>query len=88
MEYLLFTYPGCLKCEAIKNYLPGTRLEGKEFNLVQKESKLKIREYLDIVRRDEKGAIIIPTIVIQEDGRAITVLNSREELENWLKSKA
>jgi glutaredoxin len=87
MNYLLFTYPDCQKCEALKEYLSGTSLRGQEFSLVRKESKLKIREFLDVVKRDEKGAIIIPTMVLQENGKA-AVLNSREELEEWLKSRA
>jgi hypothetical protein len=88
MEYLLFTYPDCQKCEALKKYLSGTSLRGQEFSLVRKESKLKIRQFLDVVKRDEKGAIIIPTMVLEEDGKAAAVLNSREELEEWLKSRA
>jgi len=63
-------------------------LKAEEYDLVLKESKLKIREFLSLVKRDEKGAIIIPTLVLQERGEVVTVLNSRKELEDWLKSKA
>ncbi len=88
MEYFLFTYPNCTKCEEIKNYLGGADIEGQECNLVLKESKLKIREFLGCLKRDDKGAIIIPTLVLQENGEVVTVLNNSKELEDWLRSKA
>ena len=79
MEYLLFTYPNCTNCEKLKNYLTDTPLDWQEYNLVQKESKMKIR--------DESGGIIIPTLIIQDDGALAAVLNSHEELDDWLKSR-
>ena len=88
MEYFLFTYPNCTKCEEIKKYLGEADLEGQECNLVLKESKLKIREFLGCLKRDDKGAIIIPTLVLQENEEVVTVLNNSKELENWLRSKA
>lgn len=62
-------------------------MEWEEYNLVQKESKLKIREFLGEIRRDDKGAIIIPTLVLQDEGDVQAVLNNRQELESWLRSK-
>lgn len=62
-------------------------MDWEEYNLVQKESKLKIREFLGEIRRDDKGAIIIPTLVLQDEGDVQAVLNNRQELESWLKSK-
>jgi arsenate reductase-like glutaredoxin family protein len=90
MEYFLFTYPECARCDELKKYLRENSLSPRvqEFNLVQKESKLKIREFLGHVRRDEKGAIIIPTMVVREDEQVQAVLNSRQELEEWLKLRA
>jgi glutaredoxin len=88
MEYFLFTYPNCKKCEAIKKVLAKTELEGAEYNLSQKENKLKIREFLQILKRDEKGGIILPTLVLQEAGEVLAILNTQEELGDWLKSKA
>ncbi len=87
MEYLLFTYPNCQKCETIKKMLSGIGLEGREFNLTQKESKLKIREFLSILKRDEKGGIVLPTLVLQQAGEVVAVLNDQEELGQWLKSR-
>ncbi|NIN92185.1 hypothetical protein GTO36_04205 [bacterium] len=87
MEYFLFTYPNCSKCEEIKRYLGESDLEGQECNLTLKEGRLKIREFLGCLKRDDKGAIIIPTLVLQENGEVVTVLNNRMELEGWLKSK-
>lgn len=87
MKYLLFTYPNCSKCEELKGYLKETTLEGEEYNLISKESKLKIREFLKDLKRDEKGTIIIPTLVLQDEGEVAAVLNTRQELEDCLKSK-
>ncbi len=87
MEYFLFTYPNCQKCEALKKALLETDLEGAEYNLAQKNSKLRIREFLRAIKRDEKGGIIIPTLVLQDEGEVIAVLNNKEELGDWLRSK-
>ncbi len=88
MEYLLFTYPNCPRCDELKEYLAGTDLIGEECSLTIKESKLKIREFLKDIKRDEKGGIIIPVLIFQEEGEVAAVLNNREELEAWLRSKA
>jgi len=87
MDYLLFTYPNCSNCEKLKNYLTETPLNWQEYNLVQKESKMKIRDFLPDIKRDESGGIIIPTLIAQDDGDLAAVLNSHEELDDWLKSK-
>jgi len=87
MDYLLFTYPNCQKCEDLKKYLAETEFEGQEYNLILKESKLKIREYLGIIKRDDKGAIPIPTLLLQEEGGIAAVLNNSEELGEWLRSR-
>jgi len=68
--------------------LSETDLRGQEYNLVLKESKLKIRDFLSVIKRDDKGAIIIPTLVLQEEREVVAVLNNRKELEDWLRSKA
>jgi len=88
MEYFLFTYPNCSKCEMLKGYLKTISLQGQEYNLTLKESKLKIREFLDSIKRDEKGAIIIPTMILEEEKKVVAVLNNSQELEDWLKSRA
>lgn len=88
MDYLLFTLPGCLKCEALKAALAARGAAWQEFNLVGKEAKAKLREYRDIVRRDESGAVILPALVLVEGGAARGVVHSAEELEAWLRSKA
>jgi glutaredoxin len=87
MDYLLFTYPNCSQCEAVKGYLAEASLEGQECSLVLKESKMKIRDYLGVLKRDDKGGIIIPTLILREEGEVLVVLNSKEELEEWLKSR-
>jgi glutaredoxin len=87
VKYLLFTYPNCQRCEELKKYLAESELEGKEYSLILKESKLKIRDYLNSIKRDDKGAIVIPTLLLQDEGGVSAVLNTREELEEWLRSR-
>ncbi|MGB8951993.1 MAG: glutaredoxin domain-containing protein [Candidatus Aminicenantales bacterium] len=87
MDVFLFTYPNCHKCEELKNLLKKQTFSAQEFSLLQKESKLKMREYLIHIRRDEKGSIIIPTLVLQENSQVVAVMNSAEELKEWLRSK-
>ncbi len=88
MEYLLFTYPNCDKCEGFKAYLGQTGLSGVEYSLTQKDSKLKVREYLDRIRRDEHGAMVLPIFVLRERESVLGVFNTPLEVESWLKSRA
>jgi len=87
VEYLLFSFPSCAKCDVLKEGLNNSGIEGTEYNLAKKESKLKIREYLKIIKRDDKGGIIIPTLILQEEDKIESVLNSNKELQDWLRSK-
>lgn len=87
MQYILFTYPNCSQCEALKTYLSANAYKAQEYNLIQKESKMKIREFLDILKRDDKGGIIIPTLIVLSDGDVTAVLNTRQEFEDWLRSR-
>jgi len=88
MEYLLFTYPNCSQCEALKKHIREKGIEAAEYNLVMKESKLKIREFLKIIKRDEKGGIVIPTLILRDQEKVVAVLNSPEEFEEWSQSRA
>jgi hypothetical protein len=88
MDYLIFTYPNCYKCEAFRDFLRGTGLSGAEYNLTQRDSKLKVREFLDGIRRDEHGAMVLPIFVLRENERVLGIFNTPPELENWLKSRA
>ncbi len=88
MDYLLFTYPNCDKCEGFNAYLKPTPLSGVEYNLTQRESKLKVREYLDRIRRDEHGAMVLPIFVLRERESVLGVFNTPPELESWLRSRA
>jgi glutaredoxin len=87
MDYLLFTYPNCDKCDAFKAYLKRMPLQGQELSLVQKDGKVRVREYLGRIKRDEKGAIILPVFVLREDSEVLGVFNHHAELEGWLKSR-
>jgi len=87
VEYLLFSFPNCAKCDVLKEGLNNSGMEGTEYNLTKKESKLKIREYLKVIKRDDKGGIIIPTLILQDEDEIESVLNSKEELQDWLRSK-
>ena len=86
--YELFSYPACQKCEDLKAFLKTTDLEGREFNLAHKDGKIKIREHLSRIRRDEQGGMILPVLVLRDESGVRAVLQSREEAEAWLKSRA
>jgi glutaredoxin len=88
MQYILFTYPNCSQCEALKAHLQSSGYQSQEYNLTQKDSKMKIREFLDVLKRDEKGGILIPTLIVLNDGDIEAVLNTREEFEVWSRSRA
>jgi glutaredoxin len=87
MDYLLFTYPNCNKCEAMKKMLAETGTPYQEFGLTSPPGKAKIREFLNVIKRDDTGAIILPTLVAHTQGIVRAVLNSAEELEAWSKSR-
>jgi hypothetical protein len=87
MKYLLFTYPNCPKCDGLKSYLSTTELGGDEYNLTRREGKLKIRDFLQVIKRDDTGGIILPTLVIQEENEVLAVVNDQEGLADWLKSR-
>jgi len=88
MDYLLFTYPNCAKCEALKTKLAETGTAYAEYNLAQSQGKAKIREFINVIKRDEKGAIILPTLVAHTQGIVRVVLNTAEEFDGWSRSKA
>jgi hypothetical protein len=88
MDYLLFTYPNCNKCDAFKAYLKETPLLGEELSLVEKAGKMRVREYLGQIKRDEKGAIILPVFVLREEGRVSGIFTDQAELDRWLRSRA
>jgi hypothetical protein len=48
---------------------------------------MRIREFLNYLKRDDKGAIILPSLVLKENGEDPVVLNNCKELEEWLKSR-
>jgi glutaredoxin len=87
MDFLLFSYPNCNKCEALKKRLTETGTPYTEYGLTQPQGKSKIREFINVIRRDEKGAIILPTLVVHTQGIVRAVLNSVEEFDGWSRSK-
>jgi len=87
MEYLLFTYPNCGKCEAMKKKLAETATAYAEFSLTQPPGKAKIREFINVIKRDDKGAIILPTLVCHTQGIVRAVLNTAEEFDGWSRSR-
>ena len=88
MDYYLFTYPNCQKCENLKKALAAKGLPTCEFSLVQSAGKAKIREFIRHVRRDDAGAIILPALILNDQGIVRAVITSCEELDAWLKSRA
>lgn len=87
MDFLLFSYPNCGKCEALKKKLAETGTLYTEYGLTQPPGKAKIREFINVIKRDEKGAIILPTLVLHTQGIVRAVLNSAEEFDAWSRSK-
>jgi glutaredoxin len=69
MDYLLFTYPNCRKCEDLKAYLKGEDLSAETLDVSEKEGRTRIRAFLPQVKRDEKGSIILPTLICHENDR-------------------
>jgi glutaredoxin len=88
MDYLLFTYPNCLKCEAMKKKLAEIGTAYAEYSLTQPPGKAKIREFINVIKRDETGAIKLPTLVAHTQGIVRAVLNTAEEFEDWSRSRA
>ncbi len=87
MDFLLFTYPSCDKCDKLKAALVEASTPYAEYSLTQGPGKAKIREFINVIKRDETGAIILPTLIGHTQGIVRTVLNSAEDFEQWLKSK-
>lgn len=87
MNCLLFTLPNCSQCESLKKSLKENELTGEEFSLVKPEGKKKLREYIKNIKRDDKGSVVIPTLLVLEGGDVRAVINNSGELEEWLKSK-
>jgi len=87
MDYLLFTYPNCQKCEDLKAFLKTESIITYEYKVEQKEGRLKIREFLGHIKRDEKGSIILPTLILHDNGNVAAVMNNRQEVLEWLKSR-
>jgi len=87
MDFLIFTLPGCAKCDKIKELIKAKGLQSSEFDVSTKEGRNKIRDYVKMLRRDSSGSVIIPTLIIEDNGQATAVLNSAEELDLWLKSR-
>lgn len=87
MDLLLFSYPNCSKCEALKKRLAETGTPYQEYGLTQPTGKAKIREFINVIKRDDKGAIILPTLIMHTQGIVRAVLNSVEEFDGWSKSR-
>jgi len=77
----------------VRKYLKGTSsegtpLQGEGLSLVEKAGKMRLREYLGLIKRDEKGAIILPVFVLREEGQVKGIFTDYMELDCWLKSRA
>jgi glutaredoxin len=88
MDYLLFTFPNCHKCDEMKTFFRERGLAKQEYDVTGKDGRLKIRDYIHDVKRDEKGSVILPTLLCLEAGRVAAVHNTPAEFEAWLQSKA
>jgi glutaredoxin len=87
VDYLLFTYPNCQKCEELKVYMAAETLPAQLFKLEDKDGRMKIREFREHIKRNDDGSVKLPTLILRDEGAVAAVLNSRQELEEWLKSR-
>lgn len=87
MDYLLFTYPNCSKCDALKKRLTESGTVFAEYSLTQPPGKAKIREFINVIKRDDTGAIILPTLVAHTQGVVRAVINTAEEFDGWSRSR-
>lgn len=88
MDYLFFSYPNCAKCDRLKGLLAASNLTYAEYGLTQPQGKAKIRDFINHIKRDDKGAVILPILIAHTQGIVRAVLNSAEEFEAWWKSRA
>ena len=88
MDYLLFTYPNCPRCDRMKKALAERDIPYEEFSLAQPQGKTRIRDFVKALKRDEKGSVILPTLILNDQGIIRALMNSSEEVEAWWKSKA
>ena len=87
MDYLLFTYPNCGKCDAMKKKLAETGTVYQEFGLTSPPGKAKSREFINVIKRDSTGAVILPTLIAHTQGIVRAVLNTAEEFDEWSRSR-
>ena len=88
MDYLLFTYPNCEKCEKLKKLLAARAIPYQEYSLTQPQGKARIRDFVKLLKRDAAGGIILPTLILNDQGIVRGVLNTAEEFEGWSRSGA
>lgn len=88
MDYLLFTYPNCEKCEKLKKLLAARGIPYQEYGLTQPQGKARIRDFVKLLKRDAAGGIILPTLILNDQGIVRAVLNTAEEFEGWSRSGA
>ena len=88
MDYLLFTYPNCEKCGKLKKLLGEKDVSYQEYSLVEPQGKTRIRDFIKMLRRDDKGGIILPTLILNDQQTVRAVLTSAEEFEAWSRSRA
>jgi len=88
MDYLLFTYPNCEKCGKLKKLLGEKDVSYQEYSLVEPQGKTRIRGFIKMLKRDDKGGIILPTLILNDQETVRAVLTSAEEFEAWSRSRA
>jgi glutaredoxin len=88
MDYLLFSYPNCPKCDKLKKLLTERGIYYQEYSLTQPQGKARVRDFVKLLKRDESGAVILPTLILNDQGIVRRLLNSAEEFEEWSKSGA
>ncbi len=66
-SYKIFSFPNCDKCTTVKEFLSVTALDGSDTNLGADDGVAELRQYYrtikDMVRRNEDGSLLVPTVL-------------------------
>jgi len=67
MDYLLYSYPNCSKCEKVKEYFKEKGIKYREINAGIGEGRVKFRDFYsknkDKIQRENDGAVLLPVLV-------------------------
>jgi glutaredoxin len=78
MEYILYSYPNCPKCENVKKYLKEKGIKYEEINAGRGEGREKFRKFYyknkDRIQREKEGGVSLPIFI--NEGKIIQGLEN------------